>query len=137
LTETEPGIGLPFPTDRSLATVFVESNSDLKRLSAEHLKYSSTFQYFAVLEYDPEPCAVPLVHFRSEFLQTGRFRDPLLGWGEVASSGLVAHELPCNHAIMYMDPIVKDLAEKLAESLQGARHASLSSRSQRLAVSTM
>ena len=29
---------------------------DMKRPAADHLKYSSTFQYLAVLEHEPEPC---------------------------------------------------------------------------------
>ncbi|CEF48410.1 unnamed protein product [uncultured bacterium] len=91
---------------------------ELNRPAADHLKYSSNFQYLAVMEYEPEPCAIPTVLLRSEVLQTGRFRDPLLGWAELARGGLALHELPGDHVTMFTEPMVKRLAEHLAEHLE-------------------
>jgi thioesterase domain-containing protein/acyl carrier protein len=90
---------------------------DMQLPAAEHMKYSSQFQYLAVKRYQPMPSAAPLVLFRSQVLQTGRFRDPLLGWGEVARNGLVLHELPGDHEAMFIEPGVELLAARLAECL--------------------
>jgi thioesterase domain-containing protein/acyl carrier protein len=90
---------------------------DMKRPAAEHLKYSSNYQYLAVEDYEPEPSAAPLALFRSQVLQTGAFRDSNLGWSEVARKGLVVHELPGEHDAMFIEPGVELLAAKLAGSL--------------------
>ena len=98
---------------------------DLKRPAAEHLKYSSNFQYLAVQDYDPVPCGTPMVLFRSQVLQTGWFRDPLLGWGDVAGNGLEVHELAGEHDAMFIEPGVERLAAKLTEALRQLEEASV------------
>ncbi len=110
---------------------------DLKRPAADDLNISSTFLYLAVDDYDPAPTAVPITLLRSTVLQTGRFRDPLLGWGQLASGGLVLHELPGNHINMFMEPIVQDLARKLAESMNQNTNGLPSNRSRGARVSTI
>ncbi len=90
---------------------------DMKLPASDQMTYSSHFQYLAVKAYEPMPCEAPLVLFRSEVLQTGRFRDPFLGWGEVAHNGLVVHEMPGDHDAMFIEPGVELLASKLADCL--------------------
>jgi len=102
---------------------------DMKRPAPDRLKFSSSFQYLAVLEHEPEPCTVPLVLFRSAVLQTGRFRDPLLGWGELARGGIVVHEMQGNHVTMFSEPLVRELADKLAESLKQTTESAPGNRS--------
>ena len=89
----------------------------------EHLKTSSWFQFLAVTEYRPEPLETTLVLFRSHDLQTGWFRDPHLGWDEVAEWDLIVHEMEGNHAAMLNEPGVTTLAEKLAELIPHNRTA--------------
>jgi len=96
---------------------------DIGLPAVEDMNYSSRFQYLAVKRYEPMPSVTPLVLFRSAVLQTGRFRDPLLGWGEIAKSGLILHELPGEHDAMFIEPGVELLTAKLAESLEQAEKA--------------
>jgi thioesterase domain-containing protein len=71
----------------------------------------------AVLAYEPKPYDSPVVLFRSRVLQSGRYRDPLLGWGDYARAGLDVVETPGEHGDMFKDPTVAMLAEKLAQYL--------------------
>ncbi len=89
----------------------------LEQPKAAHLDNSTDFQFLATEDYMPEPCMIPLVLFRSTVLQTGPFRDPKLGWGELALGGLKVHVLPGNHAGMFVEPALHQMAEKLAEHL--------------------
>ena len=84
----------------------------------EHLRNSSVFQYLAVKDYEPAPIGVPIVLFRSQHLQTGRFRDPRLGWGDFARGGLDVHEVPGGHGDMFHEPAVALLTDALARSLR-------------------
>jgi thioesterase domain-containing protein len=89
----------------------------MKRPAPQHLNVSSSFFYLAVEDCELEPTTVPIAFFRSEVLRTGRFRDPLLGWGPLARGGFRLHALPGDHATMFIEPVVQQLCEKLAESL--------------------
>ena len=80
----------------------------------EHLKTSSWFQFLAVAEYHPKPIETPIILFRSHDLQTGRFRDPSLGWGGAAQCGLIVHEMAGNHSAMFEEPGVEALAKAIA-----------------------
>ena len=86
----------------------------------EHLKTASWFLFLAVEEYEPRSLDVPVLLFRSHDLQTGWFRDPSLGWGDVLSNNLILHEMPGNHAAMLDEPGVVQLAEKMAEVIPKA-----------------
>jgi thioesterase domain-containing protein len=85
--------------------------------ASNHLNFTTSFRYHSVEDYEPLPCEIPIVLFRSQYLRVGRFRDPLLGWGELAVGGLTLHELPGNHAAMFSEPVVGQLAVKLAGHL--------------------
>jgi thioesterase domain-containing protein len=74
-------------------------------------------QYLAAADYHPAPCAWPLVLFRSEVLQTGRFRDPGLGWGQLARGGLQVYGMPGEHDAMFLEPDVERLASLIGECL--------------------
>ena len=71
-------------------------------------------QNLAVKRFEPEMYNGPVALFRSADLQTGLFRDPLLGWGKHVREGLVVHEIPGGHSDMFLEPTVAILAEKLA-----------------------
>jgi thioesterase domain-containing protein len=77
-------------------------------------------QYLAANDSEPEPCDWPVVLIRSTVLQTGRFRDPHLGWGEVARAGLEVYEMPGGHDAMFLEPDVQRLATILTGCLHQA-----------------
>ena len=74
-------------------------------------------QGLAVEEFEPQTYSGPTVLFRSAHMQTGLFRDPLMGWGKLVTEGLVVHEIPHGHREMFVEPTVAVLAEKLANCL--------------------
>ena len=78
-------------------------------------------QYHAVNDSDPEPCDWPVALIRSTVLQTGWFRDPLLGWGEVARGGLQVYEMPGEHDAMFLEPDVRRLAAVVNDVLSKVR----------------
>ena len=71
----------------------------------------------AVENFRPGTYSGRVILFRSAEMQTGLFRDPLMGWGELVREGLVMHELPGGHKDLLVEPNVALLAEKLAEDL--------------------
>jgi len=75
-------------------------------------------QYLVALEYSPQPCDFPLTIIRSSVHQKGLFRDPCLGWKELARGGLQIYEMPGEHDEMFLDPKVNQLAEVLAELIR-------------------
>jgi len=72
-----------------------------------------------VSDYDPEPYDGPVVLFRSERHQTGRFRDPEMGWGKLVRGGLEVHEIPGGHQDMFHEPFVETLTRHLSLHLPG------------------
>ena len=92
-------------------------------------------QFLAVEGYDPAPYDGRLLLFRSSLHQTGRFRDPELGWGKLVRAGLDVQETPGDHHSMFVEPAVQVVAEKLAQSLNQATAHSPGNRSQIPAVS--
>ena len=70
-----------------------------------------------VAEYELEPYQGPLLLFRCERFQTGRFRDPTMGWGELVPGGLEVHEIAGGHRELFEEPVVEDLGRKLADYL--------------------
>jgi thioesterase domain-containing protein/acyl carrier protein len=71
----------------------------------------------AVMAYEPKPYDSPVVLFRSRVLQSGRYRDTQLGWGDFASDNLEVVETPGEHGDMFREPAVQILADKLSEYL--------------------
>jgi thioesterase domain-containing protein len=65
---------------------------------------------FALDSYQTQPCSEPLVLFRTTNLQTGRFHDPQLGWGEFAKGGLSVYEVPGAHQDILQEPAVETVA---------------------------
>jgi aspartate racemase len=77
-------------------------------------------QYLAANKSEPEPCDWPIVLIRSTALQRGWFRDPRLGWGDVARGGLQVHEMPGEHDAMFLEPHVEQLAAIVSRELRAA-----------------
>jgi thioesterase domain-containing protein len=76
------------------------------------------FQFFVAEAYDPRPYDGQRVAlFRSEMRQTGRFRDPLLGWGELIRGKLDVHVVPGDHESMFKEPAIALLARTLTSYL--------------------
>jgi FkbH-like protein len=46
-----------------------------------------------------------------------RYLDPLLGWGQRATQGVCAHDVPGGHSSMLQEPNVRTLAEQLQASI--------------------
>ncbi len=60
--------------------------------------------HHAIEAYQPKNYTGPVVLFRSAALQTGRFHDPTLGWGEFAGPGLEVYEIPGTHQELMQQP---------------------------------
>jgi aspartate racemase len=69
----------------------------------------------AANNYVPQayPGRVTLFRGMDEIAGVSYYRDPLLGWGELAVGGLEIHEVPNTHLGMLQEPHVQVLAEKL------------------------
>ena len=74
-------------------------------------------QFLVVEDYEPAPYEGRVLLFRSQLHQTGRFRDPELGWGKLVRGRLDVQETPGDHHSMFVEPAVQVVARKLAESL--------------------
>jgi thioesterase domain-containing protein/acyl carrier protein len=74
----------------------------------------------AAYNYVVQPTTVPIVLFRTSVLQTGLFRDPLLGWAPLARGGLTLNELPGDHDELFHEPDVEQLGRQLREALDRA-----------------
>lgn len=85
--------------------------------SPEVTEYPELSQYRLTDRYAPRPYTGRVVLFRTARFQTGRFRDPTLGWGELVVGGLEVHELPGNHQGVFQEPVVAMLARKLSPYL--------------------
>jgi len=77
-----------------------------------------TFQqenHEAASNYVPQayPGRVTLFQAMDEIVGVGYYRDPLLGWEELAVGGLEIQEVPSTHLGMLQEPHVQVLAEKL------------------------
>jgi len=59
------------------------------------------------------PGRVTLFRCMDEIAGVSSYRDPLLGWGELATGGLEIHEVPSTHLGMLQEPHVQVLAEKM------------------------
>jgi aspartate racemase len=69
----------------------------------------------AANNYVPQayPGRVTLFRGMDQIAGVSYYRDPLLGWGELAVGGLEIHEVPNTHLGMLQEPHVQVLAEKL------------------------
>jgi thioesterase domain-containing protein len=70
---------------------------------------------YALRDYGPQAYGGRVTLFKA----TQR-RDPLMGWGPLATGGLEIHEVPGTHRTMVFEPHVRTLAEKLARCLDKA-----------------
>jgi thioesterase domain-containing protein len=80
-------------------------------------RHSIELQSRVAAGYEPKPYPGPVVLFRSAAYQTGRFRDPTLGWRKVTQGKFDVHEIPGEHHDMFLEPHVDLLAEKLKSYL--------------------
>jgi thioesterase domain-containing protein/acyl carrier protein len=64
--------------------------------------------------YETRPIKGKLVLFRSSGWRLGASRDPSFGWGEIAGARLAIHRVPGDHLSIFLEPNVRQLAEKLA-----------------------
>ena len=48
-------------------------------------------------------------------------KDPLLGWGDLASQGVAVHDIPGGHSSMLQEPNVRTMAEKLQPYIDRCR----------------
>ena len=67
------------------------------------------------------PGRVTLFRSREQIIEVSSYRDPQLGWGELATGGLECHEVPGTHLGMLQEPHVQVLAEKLKDCLDKAQ----------------
>jgi thioesterase domain-containing protein len=74
--------------------------------------------YIAEEEYTPAPTPIPLMLLRSSI---EAYRDPDLGWRDVAQTSLETVEVQGDHIGMFREPHVASLASVLSEYL--AKHA--------------
>ncbi len=86
---------------------------DMREPLADDLGRLVNQLHAAVTAYEPQPYDSPMVLFRSRELQSGRYRDPNLGWAEFAQGGLDVTETPGEHGDMFLEPTVEILANKL------------------------
>jgi thioesterase domain-containing protein/acyl carrier protein len=97
--------------------------------SEEDLLEPWKVQYLAAGDYKPQLCDWPMVLVRSEVLQSGWFRDPQLGWGNLARRGLQVVAMPGEHDSMFLEPDVQRLAAALNDCLQRPNSAERLARS--------
>jgi thioesterase domain-containing protein len=72
-----------------------------------------------VADHEPGPYDGPVFLFRSARYQTGKFRDPEMGWGKLVRGGLTVYEIPAGHEEMFHEPAVDILAAYLLSLLRG------------------
>ncbi|MGH9535838.1 MAG: AMP-binding protein, partial [Terriglobales bacterium] len=77
---------------------------------------------YALRAYRPGPYPGRIVLFRSEHQilaapTMGRFRDPAMGWQELAGAGLEIHEIDGDHMRIFSPPGVGQMARRLAAIL--------------------
>ncbi|MBW4546344.1 MAG: amino acid adenylation domain-containing protein [Symplocastrum torsivum CPER-KK1] len=98
------GIGRPLPDNLQDFTFQQENNQASKN-------------------YVPQvyPGRVTLFRSRDQIIDISSYRDPQLGWGELATGGLERHEVPGTHLGMLQEPHVQVLAEKLKAYLDKAQ----------------
>jgi thioesterase domain-containing protein len=89
------------------------SRSPSARTSSELLEQ-------AVKRYNPQPYSGTMVVFRTRAMQTGRYRDLNLGWGEFAQGGLTVYEIPGTHDELLLEPRVASVASYLMAHLEAA-----------------
>jgi thioesterase domain-containing protein len=101
----------------SISRIWNRRTNDQTR---DNLSQKHQDQYLVVEDYTPAPYDGRVLLFRSELYQTGRFRDPELGWGNLVRGGLNVQETPGDHHSMFVEPAARIVAERLAESLSRA-----------------
>jgi len=98
------GIGRPLPNNLQDFTFQKENNKENNQASRNYVP-----QVY--------PGRVTLFRSRDQIINVKFYRDPQLGWGELAAGGLECHEVPGTHLGMLQEPHVQVLAEKLGTAL--------------------
>jgi thioesterase domain-containing protein len=121
--QSSPGV-LALAVD--ILRAIIRKSSDSYQVGLEYLQRRTSpvdpvrsleLQSQVVAEYELEPYPGPLLLFRCERFQNGRFRDPTMGWGELVPSGLEVHEIAGGHRDLFEEPVVEDLGRKLSDYL--------------------
>ena len=83
------------------------------------LKRSIYRQLGKVDGYTPQRYDGAVLLFRSHYLQTGRFHDPTMGWGQYVAR-LTVQETPGDHDEMFSEPAVEHVATALTKLFNNA-----------------
>jgi thioesterase domain-containing protein len=83
---------------------------------------SDEFLYVEANVFKPKPSACPTVIFRSAEWPILSAGDPYLGWRELLTGRVETHEIPGDHEVIFREPSVGVLAEKLRVCLQNTKH---------------
>ena len=102
----------------SLGKYFGLKNS----LNFPHIRVDEAYDE-ALLRYTPQVYEGVIVLFGASKRLAG-FRDPLYGWGNIATKGVELFELPINPRGSLVEPFVGILAKKLEERLNIVSHFS-------------
>jgi amino acid adenylation domain-containing protein len=79
--------------------------------------------FFAATSYDPKPLGCPTVIFRCKDWPILSAGDPYFGWRELLTGPSETHEVPGDHAGIFLEPNVKILADKLRGFFRNASEA--------------
>jgi amino acid adenylation domain-containing protein len=74
----------------------------------------------AIRNYNPNPYYGNVVMFRANKQPLGIYPDPTLGWSEYIKGKLELYEFPGHHLNTFIEPSVKDLAQKLKVCIKEA-----------------
>ncbi|MFI5407138.1 MAG: hypothetical protein ACHQ1D_11595, partial [Nitrososphaerales archaeon] len=78
----------------------------------------------AIRNYKPRPYYGHVAIFRASKQPLGIYPDPALGWSELIKGKLELHEFPGHHLNTFIEPSVKDLAQKLKDCIEEAKRVS-------------
>lgn len=73
----------------------------------------------AAERYEPRPYPGKIILFRSAEEPSGRFLDFKMGWGAYAAGGTEVKEIEGDHFIMFQDPSVTQMANRISAVLDG------------------
>jgi thioesterase domain-containing protein len=83
---------------------------------------SDEFLYLEANCFKPKPLACPTAIFRCAEWQILSAGDPYFGWRHLLTGHVETHEIPGDHEVIFHEPNVRVLAEKLRVCLQYTKH---------------
>lgn len=93
----------------------------LKKLRGQRERSAWSQAYWPTEDYVPPSFNGRITLFKDPKQPYYYKRDPLMGWGDRARSGVDLHVLPIGHSAILREPTVQVLAKRLVECLQNAR----------------